>query len=219
MLELQLTDHFIFLSFRFAIDVGVPIVSVPQLMKNAASKANEDPDFEHPFFDKIGEIIRSGDQEKIVSEKIPIKLLRLTPAAQEGLVLIDYPYEPEEAELLEEYRGGLNAFVHISLPDEVLVDIEETKVVCQDCSKTYYKDAVINEEHGVRIEAHIPEDGYCFDCGSTNLVAGSDPARFESELEVYASKKDELLRFYNEFGLLVDFEPRGGYEDYDKLKR
>ena len=188
-------------------------------MSNASNKVNDDPDFQHPFFDKVGEIVRSGDQQKIISEKIPIKLLRLTPAAQEGLVLIDYPYEAEEAELLEEYRGGLNAFVHISLPDEVLVDIEETKVVCQDCGKTYYKDDIISEEHGVHIEAHIPEDGHCFDCGSTNLAAGSDPMRFERELEVYASKKEALLQFYNEFGLLVDFEPRRGYEDYEKLKR
>ena len=107
----------------------------------------------------------------------------------------------------------------MSLPDEILVDIEETKVCCQDCTKTYYKDDVISEEHGVRIEAHIPEDGHCFDCGSTNLAPGSDPMRFERELEIYSSKKEGLLSFYNELGLLVDFEPRRGYEDYEKMKR
>ena len=100
------------------------------MLDNAASEAADNPDFQHPFFDKVGEIVRSGDRSKIVAEKIPLKLLRLTPAAQEGMVLIDYPYEVNEAELLEEYRGGLNAFVHVSLPDEILVDIEETKVVC-----------------------------------------------------------------------------------------
>ena len=50
-------------------------------MDNAATKSNDDPDFEHPFFQKAGEIIRSGDRELIVKEKIPLKLLRLTPAA------------------------------------------------------------------------------------------------------------------------------------------
>ena len=58
----------------------------------------------------------------------------MSPAAQEGFVLVDYPYEPFEAELMEEYRGGLNAFVHVSLPDEILVDIEENKIVCGDCT-------------------------------------------------------------------------------------
>ena len=164
-------------------------------------------------------MVRENDIDGLIAEKIPIKLLRLTPAAQEGMIMIDYPYELQEAELLEEYRGGLNAFVHISLPDEVLVDIEESKIVCQDCGKHYYKNDVISDEHGVHITAHMPEDGHCHDCGSTNLAPGSDPVRFERELEIYSSKKDELLAFYNEFGLLVDFEPRRGYDDYEKLKR
>ena len=188
-------------------------------MNNAATLNSDNPDYQHAFFEKAGEIIREGDRNRIIAEKIPLKLLRLTPSAQEGMIIIDYPYSVDEAELLEEYRGGLNAFVHVSLPDEILVDIEETKVVCQDCGKHYYKDDVISEEHGVRIETHIPEDGHCFACGSTNLAPGSDPMRFERELEVYSSRKDEILAFYNELGLLVDFEPRRGYDDYEKLKR
>lgn len=155
-------------------------------MDNCANNTGENPDFQHPFFDKVGEMIRSGDREAIIREKIPIKLLRLTPSAQEGMILIDFPYEIQEAELLEEYRGGLNAFVHINLPDEVLVDIEESKICCQDCGKAYYKNDIVSEEHGVRIDAHIPEDGHCFDCGSTNLAPGSDPVRFERELEIYS---------------------------------
>jgi len=109
--------------------------------------------------------------------------------------------------------------VHVSLPDEVLVDIEETKVYCPDSDKYYYKDAVVNEEHGVRIEKFIPEDGYCYASGSDNFVPGSDPQAFEQELEIYHRKKDKLCAFYNELGLLVDFEPRRGYEDYEKMKR
>lgn len=202
-----------------AIDLGIPIVSVPQLIENAATKANDNPDFDHPFFRKAAEYLRNGDKDAIIREKIPLKLLRLTPAAQEGLIMVDFPYEAEEAELLEEYRGGMNAFVHISLPDEILVDIEETKIVCQDCTKVYYKDDVISAEHGVHIHKHLPEDGYCFDCGSTNLAPGSDPMRFERELEIYSSKKENLLAFYNQYGLLIDFEPRNGYSDYEKLKR
>lgn len=197
----------------------MPILSVPQLIENAAKEGHENPDFAHPFYQKVAEYVNAGDMDAINRERIPLKLLRLTPAAQEGFVLVDYPYELPQAEVMEEFKGGLNAFVHISLPDEILVDIEETKVVCQDCGKHYYKDDVVSEEHGVRIERHIPDDGYCFSCGSTNLAPGSDPLRFERELEVYASKKDDLLAFYNEYGLLVDFEPRGGYDDYDKLKR
>ena len=155
----------------------------------------------------------------IVKEKIPLKLLRLTPAAQEGMIMIDYPYELAEAELMEEYRGGLNAFVHISLPDDVCASIEDTKIVCQDCGKTYYKEDTISDEHGIRIETHIPEDGHCFDCGSTNLAPGNNPDKFNTDMALYMERKEDLLAFYNDLGLLIDFEPRRGYEDYEKLKR
>ena len=35
----------------------------------------------HPFFDKVGEMVREKDIDGLIAEKIPIKLLRLTPAA------------------------------------------------------------------------------------------------------------------------------------------
>ena len=128
-------------------------------------------------------MVNEKDFESILKERVPLKLLRLTPAAQEGFVLVDFPNNKAQAELMEEYKGGLNSFVHLSLPDEVLVDIEETKIVCPDSGRIYYKDDVISEEHGVRINKFVPDDGHCFDSGSTNFEPGSDPARFEKDLE------------------------------------
>lgn len=173
-------------TLRASIDLGVPIVSIPQLISLTHEKtASGDPDFQHPFYQKISEMVNANDYEALVREKIPIKLLRLTAEAQDGLIITDFPDGLDEAELLEEFRGGLNAFVHISLPDEILVDIEESKICCQDCGKTYYKNDVISEEHGVRIDKFLPEDGHCYGCGSTNLAPGSDPVSFERDLEVY----------------------------------
>jgi hypothetical protein len=64
-----------------------------------------------------------------------------------------------------------------------------------------------------------PKDGKCVDCGSSNIVNASDPFTFERDLENYKKSRDELLGFYDHFGLLVDFELKKGYEDYDNLKR
>jgi len=44
--------------------------------------------------------------------------------------LTDFPSTVAAAEVLEQYKGGVNAFVHLSLPDEVLVDIEDNKISC-----------------------------------------------------------------------------------------
>lgn len=175
--------------------------------------------FDHPFFTTVQQMLREEDHEAILKEQIPLKLLRLMPEAQDGFVLSDFPRNVKEAELMEQFRGGMNAFVHVSLPDEVLVDIEESKVKCTDCGKVYYKQQIISDEHGVRIEGFMPEDGHCDDCGSTNFEVGSDPADFEEKLNEYKQQKEELLAFYNHYGLLVDYEVRQGYESYDKLKR
>ncbi len=48
-----------------------------------------------------------------------IKLLRITNASRDGFILTDFPRIVQEAEMLEEYRGGTNAFVHLNMPEEI----------------------------------------------------------------------------------------------------
>jgi hypothetical protein len=134
--------------------------------------------------------------------------------------LTDFPNNVPEAESLETFRGGLNAFVHVSLPDDILVDIEENKHQCNDCGRLYYSETIHHEEYGIHIEPFMPpKDGHCVDCGSSNITNGSDPISFERELENYKVNREELLGFYNHYGLLVDFELKKGFEDFDNLKR
>ena len=190
-----------------------------QLLNEVAEQTGKDEEFNHRFFHRVRDMVQADDQDAILREKIPIKLLRLTAATQNGFVLTDFPNTVNQAELLEEYKGGMNAFVHLTLPDETLVDIEESKIKCNDCGRKYYKNDIIDEAHGIRIEKFMPENNTCDDCGSQNFSVGSDPVIFERQLEAYKAQKGDLLAFYNHFGLLVDFEVRHGYQDYEKLKR
>ena len=83
---------------------------------------------------------------------------------------------------------------------------------CNDCGRNYYPDDIESHEHGVHIDAFIPDDGQCHDCGSSNIQEGSDPLRFESELEVYKATKDELLSFYDHYvrinNVIIKYEYR-----------
>jgi hypothetical protein len=115
---------------------------------------------------------------------------------------------------------ALHAFVHVSLPDDILVDIEENKHQCQDCGRLYYSEQIRDDEYGIFIDSFMPpKDGHCVDCGSSNITNGSDPISFERDLEAYKKSKDSLLSFYDHYGILVDFELKKGFEDYDTLKR
>jgi hypothetical protein len=84
-----------------------------------------------------------------------------------------------EAEMLEEYRGGVNSFVHISLPDDIVVAIEEAKLVCNDCGRVYYNETIVSPDDGIYIEPFVPKDGHCYDCGSKDIKTPGISSHFE----------------------------------------
>ena len=85
--------------------------------------------------------------------------------------MLDYPGSQAEAMLMEEYKGGMNAFVHVSMPDEVLVDLEENKIKCTESGRVAFKKDIISEEHGIRIDANSEP----FMDEDFSFVDGSDP--------------------------------------------
>jgi adenylate kinase family enzyme len=131
--------------------------------------------------------------------------MRLASEFQGGFIFNDFPQNVQQAEMLEEYKGGLNAMVHFSFPSEVLVEIESVKTTCTNCEKVYYAEDVINEEHGIRIEKFMPKDGICDDCGSTKFERVHNLEGLEKDMEAYNENIDDLLAFYNHYGLLVDY--------------
>ena len=90
------------------------------MMKQVQERAGKDDDFNHRFFLRVKDMLDAGDKDMIYKENIPIKLLRLNPACADGFIMTDFPQNIIEAEKLEQFKGGLNAFVHLSLPEEVL---------------------------------------------------------------------------------------------------
>ena len=206
------------LSQRLSIDLGVPVISMEQEYKKVLNKLHEDND--HPFFGKVREILNSGDHDTISKEKIGSKLLSINEYAQEGFVLHDFPHCITDAESLEEVDGGMNAFVHLSMPDKFLAQIESAKYQCSDCHAIYWREDVVDEDTGVTQHSNYPADGFCNDCGSINIKPATDPETFEAKLQSYNEKKGELLEFYNYLGLLVDIDLKnGGITDYEKVKQ
>jgi hypothetical protein len=49
----------------------------------------------------VKDIYENGDADTFLKERIHLKLLRLTPHAQEGFILTDFPNSVAEAEVLE----------------------------------------------------------------------------------------------------------------------
>ena len=168
-------------------------------MADVVENAGKTPELSHSFYLKAKDLIESGDVEQILKEKLHTKLLRLCPYAQKGFVLTDFPNSVSEAEVLETFKNGISSFVHLSLPDEVLVDLEESKFVCNGCGKQYFTAPLIDLENGIRIDPFLPDNGVCFDCGSSEVEHGSDPIGFEKHLSFYKDSRQELLQFYDHY--------------------
>ena len=62
--------------------------------------------------------------------------------AADGFILDDFPKNIKHAESLEEMEGGMNAFVHVSMPERFLAKMEEVKYKCNDCGTVYYSQEV-----------------------------------------------------------------------------
>ena len=208
------------LSQRLAIDLGVPIISMKDEFEKVKRHAGRSGDYDHPFYEKVKEILETGDKKTIAEEKIGLKLLRIAEYAQEGFILNDFPNTVSDAESLEELSGGMNAFMHLNMPELFLAQIESAKYTCDDWGATYWREDIYDEETGLYQAANYPEDGFCHDCGSIHIKPDTDPEAFEYSLAKYNKKKDQLLDFYNYLGLLVDVDLRkGGIDDYERVKQ
>jgi hypothetical protein len=62
---------------RFAVDLGVPVVSMTQILSNIAEQAGKSEEFSHSFFLKVRDMIKAGDGEALNKEKVHLKLLRI----------------------------------------------------------------------------------------------------------------------------------------------
>ena len=91
------------LSTRLSIDLGVPILSMQNIMLNIAEMAGKTEEFKHPFYERVRDMIAADDVDGLIKEKIPLKLLRLTATARDGFILTDFPSQLQEAEMLEEF--------------------------------------------------------------------------------------------------------------------
>ena len=121
----------------------------------------------------------AGDHQQLYNDKIALKLLRLTSTSRDGFILSDFPSSQAEAEVLEEFRGGMNSFVHISVPDNVAASVESAKLACQDCGREYHPVEIRDQEQGIWFDSYLPEDGHCHDCGSTNITAAGSADKFQ----------------------------------------
>ena len=160
--------------------------------------------------DALREVIRSGselgeqvkdlmDQGKFVPDEIVTEIIRdrvSSPDCANGFILDGFPRTLAQAEALVDMGIKVNKALLIDVPDEVLVDRVQGRVMCDKCGASYH---LKNNPPAV--------EGVCDKCGG-HLEARSDdrPETVQARLKVYHELTDPVVDFYRNRGVLSEID-------------
>ena len=163
--------------------------------------------------DALRDVIRSGselgeqvkdlmDQGKFVPDEIVTEIIRdrvSSPDCANGFILDGFPRNLAQAEALVDMGIKVNKALLIDVPDEVLVDRVQGRVMCDKCGASYH---IVN----------IPpkKEGVCDVCGGAlKQRKDDDPETVKDRLAVYHKETEPLKGFYEARGVLktVDDQP------------
>ena len=160
--------------------------------------------------DALREVIRSGsergeqvkalmDEGKFVPDEIVTEIIRdrvSSPDCANGFILDGFPRNLAQAEALLNMGIRMNKALLINVPDEVLVERVQGRVVCSKCGASYH---VTNNPP--------QEEGVCDKCGGC-LEARSDdrPETVRARLKTYHELTDPVVDFYRGRGILSEID-------------
>ena len=160
--------------------------------------------------DALRDVIRSGselgeqvkdlmDQGKFVPDEIVTEIIRdrvSSPDCANGFILDGFPRNLAQAEALVDMGIKVNKALLIDVPDEVLVDRVQGRVMCDKCGASYH---LKNNPPAV--------EGVCDKCGGKLIQRHDDePETVKARLEVYHRETEPLKAFYAQRGLLKSVE-------------
>ena len=160
--------------------------------------------------DALREVIRSGselgqqvkglmDQGKFVPDEIVTEIIRdrvSSPDCANGFILDGFPRNLAQAEALLNMGIRMNKALLINVPDEVLVERVQGRVVCSKCGASYH---VTNNPP--------QEEGVCDTCGGC-LEGRSDEwgERVGLGVRSYHELTDPVVDFYRGRGILSEID-------------
>ncbi len=166
--------------------------------------------------DALRDVIRSGselgeqvkalmDEGKFVPNEIVTEIIRdriSSPDCANGFILDGFPRNLEQAKELVDMGVRVNKALLINVPDEVLVDRVQGRVMCDKCGASFH---LKNNPPAV--------EGVCDKCGG-HLQARHDdrPETVRARLKVYHEQTDPVVDFYRDRGVLSEIDGTASIE-------
>ena len=166
--------------------------------------------------DALRDVIRSGselgeqvkalmDEGRFVPNEIVTEIIRdriNSPDCANGFILDGFPRNLEQAEELVGMGVRVNKALLINVPDEVLVDRVQGRVMCDKCGASFH---LKNNPPAV--------EGVCDKCGGRLQARHDDrPETVRARLKVYHEQTDPVVDFYRDRGVLSEIDGTASIE-------
>ncbi|CDW85454.1 adenylate kinase [Stylonychia lemnae] len=159
---------------------------------------------------KNGELLNDEIINKIVKP-------RLIEAQSNGIILDGFPRTLNQAKFLSE-NLRIDMMFSISLRQDILIRKLIGRRICPQCSQAY--NIVTINEDGYDIPPMLPKNNPCqCDNCKVEFIQRHDDVQevIEKRQLIYMDQMKDILDYYRESGLLCEFEPKKGINDYPKM--
>jgi adenylate kinase len=184
---------------RLAQKFGLEHISTGDILREAIKKNTELGQKARNFMD-AGELVPDDVMLGIIKEEL------LTKSAK-GFIFDGFPRTTAQAEgldkMLQELGLSISKVINLNVPDEVIVNRLESRVLCADCGTDY------------NIKIKPPRiQGKCDVCGNRLYRRPDDAVDIiENRLKVYRKKTKPIEDFYRSRGLLAEVDGNRSCED------
>lgn len=160
--------------------------------------------------DALREAVRSGtelglqvksmmEEGKFVPDEIVTEIIRNrvgSPDCKSGFILDGFPRNLNQAKKLDEMGITITKALVINVPDEVLVERVQGRVVCEKCGLSYHTK-----------NAPPQVEGVCDRCGGMLLTRNDDkPETVRGRLLSYHEATYPVVEYYRGQGLLQEID-------------
>ncbi len=190
-----------------SVEFSIPHISTGDILRDEIKAGTE-----------LGRLAQSYiDDGNLVPDRVAVDIIRnrlRKEDAKDGYILDGFPRTVPQAEmfegLLRELGARLDLVVYLEASEEVLVKRLSGRRVCKDCGKIFHL-----------VNMPPKTEGICDLCGGELYQRPDDqPAAIRHRFRVYQDKTADLIRWYDEKGLLIRV-PGDIYweETYEMLKK